>query len=126
MTIDAKPFPLPARPTIYRGIKMRSRLEAEYAAALDTWPDTTWRYEPVCFASPQGQYLPDFAIDLKDGSHIYIEVKPVVVDPPAILRRMEIVWASEPGAGLMLTEQRGERRLWTAMFGIWEMEYEVS
>jgi hypothetical protein len=52
-----------ARPTIYKGIQMRSRLEADYAPHLDTpapgWihepgqvfePD--WDYEPECFAGP--------------------------------------------------------------------------
>lgn len=52
---------LRARPTTYKGVKMRSRLEAGYAQWLDRW-DFTWEYEPECFASERWQYLPDFLV----------------------------------------------------------------
>lgn len=72
---------LKARPTIYKGIQMRSRLEASYAAWLDGC-GFTWDYEPHVFADEKGQYLPDFRI--KDFNligagpipNLYIEVKP--------------------------------------------------
>ena len=59
-----------ARPTLYKGVRMRSRLEALYAAWLDNyrdaeWPDEPfwkWSYEPMAFGSPDGQYLPDFFV----------------------------------------------------------------
>jgi hypothetical protein len=50
-----------ARPTIYKGIQMRSRLEAAYAQHLDA-DNYPWEYEPECFADETGQYLPDFRI----------------------------------------------------------------
>lgn len=110
---------LKARPTVYKGIRMRSRLEATYAAFLDRSEDP-WVYEPCCFASEAGQYLPDFRIDdLRPGtgepSRWYIEVKPAYLlaypdKVEAVQRRMEIVWASEPDAGLLLDfPMRGER-----------------
>lgn len=48
-----------ARPTIYKGVEMRSRLEATYAEVCDRhgWG---WRYEPYALASAEGQWLPDF------------------------------------------------------------------
>lgn len=65
------------RQTFYKGVKMRSRLEATAAALFDRF-GAAWQYEPMCFASEAGQYLPDF--------------------------RVEIIWASEPGAGLFILD----------------------
>ncbi len=88
-----------ARPTIYNGIQMRSRLEARYAAHLDA-KRATWEYEPSCFASPKGQYLPDFLIN---GS-IYVELKPISEWPNRFdhLERMHIIRASVMGAALVV------------------------
>lgn len=79
------PTPLTPRATTYNGIKMRSRLEAAHAEQFDAfgWP---WRYEPECFASNGGQYLPDFIIDMLAPDEpfadcrIYVEVKPWIPD----------------------------------------------
>jgi hypothetical protein len=89
-----------ARPTMYRGIQMRSRLEARAAQILDA-KAIAWEYEPCCFASEDGQYLPDFRLD----GTIYVEVKPrPVFDDPAQLavvqKRMQVIRASEPTATL--------------------------
>lgn len=120
-----------ARPTVYRGIKMRSRLEADFARFLDSPRAEAegWQYEPQCFAGPNGQYLPDFR--LSSGS--YIEVKPATISRPnaeLAIRKMEIVWESEPGAclvmirwvyGLAFPEAGaiafGNDRRWTAFVG---------
>jgi hypothetical protein len=103
-----------ARPTMYKGIQMRSRLEADYAAALDA-KGAAWEYEPTCFASDSGQWLPDFRID-EPGGVTYVELKPAYlldrqdnedmrmnVDRiDTFLQRMEIAWHSEPDAWLEL------------------------
>lgn len=111
---------------MYRGIQMRSRLEAEYAAELDRCiptPSLTmvrWDYEPMCFAGVGGQYLPDFRVDFRSthGPHrVYIEVKPIVDDPVPLMRRMEIIWESEPDVQLTLVERRGAERTWAARAG---------
>lgn len=95
--------PLKARPTTYKGIEMRSRTEAAYAAHLDA-AGITWEYEPRCFADETRQYLPDFLIlDLRYPT--YVEVKgahPPKEEVEAIKKRMEVIWASEPDAFLML------------------------
>lgn len=93
-----------ARPTTYRGILMRSRLEAQWAARFDVlcWD---WEYEPRCFADATGQYLPDFRIACKAGAPpIYVEIKPPMGGSALLeaLRRMTIVWTSEPDAFLWL------------------------
>ena len=49
-----------AQPTTYKGIVMRSRLEADWAATLDQLA-IEWLYEPQLLRLPSGQrYLPDF------------------------------------------------------------------
>jgi hypothetical protein len=89
---------------MYKGVAMRSRLEANFAAALDKWGHP-WVYEPHCFADETGQYLPDFRIDIGQGQHAYVEVKPPSIteeELAAAQRRMEIIWSSEPSVGLSL------------------------
>lgn len=88
--------PYYGRPTTYRGVRMRSRLEAATAAAFDRY-NVPWEYEPEALQGSTGQYLPDFtvivdivgAIPLNDPDFpdchdiywhkdelLYVEVKP--------------------------------------------------
>lgn len=111
-----------ARPTTYNGIKMRSRLEARYAAVFDQ-AGFSWTYEPGCFASPRGQYLPDFELhDVEIGRafvpgwldpfmpervrSVYVEVKPPNHDFRMVCPRMEIVTASDRDAALLLVSDK--------------------
>jgi len=91
-----------ARPTTYKGIRMRSRLEAGYAAHLDalTWLDrSTWEYEPRAFANQDGQYLPDFVVN----GNRFIEVKPdSETNLDGVLRRMHIIRDTHPDAVLFV------------------------
>lgn len=109
-----------ARPTTYRGIQMRSRLEARVAAWFDSRPDEwgEWEYEPRAFGGQRGQYLPDFAWPTMRPPS-YIEVKPTTELGMPVLGRMEIILESEPaatlmvmvpGAGVWLSHER--RRSW--------------
>lgn len=104
---------IPARPTVYKGIQMRSRLEADYASALDR-DDVPWKYEPTCFGGDSGQWLPDFAL-YEGPATIYVELKPAYLiewDTPElegvysradeILKRMSVAFESEPEAYLSL------------------------
>lgn len=93
-----------ARPTTYKGIQMRSRLEAAWAAHFDKhgW---TWEYEPMCFADESGQYLPDFAVRTSpDMNPTYVEIKPPLPDDTirTVARRMSIIWHSEPTVELLI------------------------
>jgi hypothetical protein len=106
------PSEIKARPTLYRGIQMRSRLEADYAAHLDVKHPGNWEYEPECFAGPAGQWLPDFRVN----GTVLQEVKPASLlkrrndegDPgltdrvDLILKQMTVAWESDPGVILEL------------------------
>lgn len=74
-----------AKPTEYKGISFRSRLEARWAAMFDIlgW---TWEYEPEC----DGFYIPDFLLHGPRGQRVYVEVKPMATflgDRPAIVAK---------------------------------------
>jgi hypothetical protein len=99
-------------PTLYKGIRMRSRLEADYAGALDR-DGFTWDYEPECFAGDGLQWLPDFH-EVKEYEDLgkrdaWVEVKPAslldrktgvdhVGEIDKILTRMSVIWLSKPDA----------------------------
>lgn len=96
---------IPARPTTYRGIQMRSRLEALYAAAMDA-NGVTWEYEPRAFANERGQYLPDFLV-IDGPLRYYVEVRPTVERGLLAPERMAIIWDSEPDAELFVWIDEG-------------------
>lgn len=104
-----------ARPTVHRGVRMRSRLEAAVAAAFDDG-GVEWQYEPAAFqAVGGGQYLPDFCVLLPVLTDafapswgprlVYIEVKPTIeaANEASRDKRMEAIWSSEPDALLVVT-----------------------
>lgn len=88
-----------ARPTVYNGIAMRSRLEARFASWLDqdVDPSAAWEYEPRAYGSVEGQYLPDFQVH---GWHrpLFVEVKPTEEAAWAATARIRPLFASEPTA----------------------------
>lgn len=91
-----------ARPTTYAGVKMRSRLEAGFAQWLDR-AHLAWSYEPRCYASKKGQWLPDFEVFVpvvnKEDADVWLfDVKPQGWRDDAQLRRWtDIVAESDPG-----------------------------
>lgn len=106
---------LAARPTTYRGIEMRSRLEATVAAHLDDW-GYDWKYEPRAFADRHGQYLPDFVIYINGKFKLVLEVKGEMVMDDDPFQRMRAVWSSEPQAWLAIVEAE------TIKDGYWAIE----
>jgi len=60
-----------AIPTLYKGVRLRSRLEARWACVFDQvyWD---WEYEPF---DAKG-YIPDFIIRRRIGNYI-VEIKPI-------------------------------------------------
>lgn len=94
------------RTTFYNGIRMRSRLEAAFAAWLDE-RELTWRYEPHAFATAHGQYLPDFLVE-HDATRVYIEIKPTlghVTD--LVVANRDIIRASQPAAQFVVVVPHG-------------------
>jgi predicted nuclease of restriction endonuclease-like RecB superfamily len=113
--------PLPARVTTYRGVPMRSRLEAHWAQRLDGL-GANWWYEPRRFTDETGQYLPDFKVVLPADTTVYLEVKGSWPenDLDDLRSRMGIVWSSEPDALLMLAVGRD---VWLGTFdGGWNYQ----
>jgi hypothetical protein len=109
-------YTIPARRTIYNGIPMRSRLEARYAAWLDR-QHIHWDYEPNAFASPDGQYLPDFRLHdigiLAGRRTVYVEVKPGPEHfSRAVIDQTLIIFDSEPDACLLLEAAGAAPQLW--------------
>lgn len=90
-----------ARPTTYRGIEMRSRLEAQYAQLMDEHGDD-WEYEPRAFAGRGGQYLPDFVVHSPKYGDIYIEIKPTIENAQLVLPRMQVIHESLPNVPLVV------------------------
>jgi hypothetical protein len=101
-----------ARPTLYAGVLMRSRLEASFAQHLDSL-GFSWEYEPTCFASKDGQWLPDFkcsSVVVGDTKRTcYFEVKPSISREQYVEvyhRAVMTAWASEPDAAVVITRGR--------------------
>lgn len=82
-------YGIAARPTLYRGVQFRSRLEANWAAFFDSvqW---YWTYEPFDCCG----WVPDFAISSKDRigkptRPVLVEVKPVEVFPDEVAEKID-------------------------------------
>lgn len=118
------------RPTIYKGIKMRSRLEAKCAQWLD-FVEAEWQYEPICYADERGQYLPDFVLPkiaaTVGGFHqwrpLVIDAKPTGADVFETLDRMRCVWSSLDSAALAVCWPR--RGTWAGKV-LWEPGADVG
>lgn len=118
--MHSQPIGTPSRPTIYKGIAMRSRLEARWAAGLDEL-GLLWEYEPCAFASHDGQYLPDFRVGRPGYAPWYLEIRgPRITDPVPVQRRMAIIWASDPTARLLLLDDHDQ--WWFGADGDWRGE----
>lgn len=88
----------------YRGIQMRSKLEAEFAWWLDD-QQFRWQYEPRIFGPIGKGYLPDFLVH--ELGHAYIEVKPTLKKADAAKERMKVIWTEEPDAVLVIVSGDG-------------------
>ena len=88
---------LKPRPTTYRGIQMRSRMEAHFAADLDA-AGLDWEYEPRAYGGPKGQWLPDFVVHRKGMPDTFIEVKPTEQHAIDAVDRVCVIFDSEPGS----------------------------
>jgi hypothetical protein len=77
----------PAIPTRYKGINMRSRLEARWAAMFDLW-GWRWEYEPLELHG----YVPDFLVHL--DTPLLVEVKPAVARDASVEETIRKIEAS--------------------------------
>ncbi len=80
-----------AIPTVYHGVRFRSRLEARWASFFDSqkWD---WSYEPLDLKG----YIPDFLVDFDchDMHNTLVEVKPLISLNHGLqfCRKIERVW----------------------------------
>lgn len=90
------------RPTVYKGVRMRSRLEAGFAQWLNS-VQREWAYEPQAFTASDGwQYLPDFRtkFQFQDSlTTVYIEVKPATWAPSETGRPHELAARAQAAIG---------------------------
>jgi hypothetical protein len=78
----------------------RSRLEADYARALDM-SGQAWEYEPCTFRAGKRVWVPDFR--LGDGTYVELKNQDLSADETAAqLRRIAVAFAAEPGATVRL------------------------
>lgn len=108
---------LESRRTAYRGVLMRSRLEAAFARYLDD-RQIRWIYEPALFGPPGRGYLPDFRLVRDDGWH-FAEVKPTVAQAEAAKTRIEIIWETYPDAVLVVVSAQQSRWFAAVAGGEW-------
>lgn len=96
-----------SEPTEYRGVQMRSKLEADFARHLDR-KGIEWTYEPAIFGPRGSGYLPDFLLNA-NVEPAYVELKPTIAQALAAQRRMEIIWQQRPEAVLVVVSTEDNR-----------------
>lgn len=89
---------LPHQPTIYRGTRYRSRLEARWAVFFDTLQIPA-QYEPTPVRLPSGVYIPDFWLPT---NLLYIECKPQPHARPVLARLAELTHATDRRCALLV------------------------
>jgi hypothetical protein len=103
--------------TVYHGVTMRSRLEADFARHLDGL-GMSWVYEPTLFGPVGRGYLPDFRLDLGERP-CYVEVKPTLREAVAAQRRMRVIWTAYPTATLIVACAQESRYFAAEAGGPW-------
>jgi hypothetical protein len=108
-----------AKPTTYRGTTYRSKLEARWAVLFDVL-GLPFEYEPKCFRTPEGGYLPDFYVlaprpfwlEIKGPEPIerdYVRARHVVKQTKAKFRFLVGPLPAAPSRGILRTRiLRGE------------------
>ena len=81
-----------ALPTMYRGTRYRSRLEARVAAAFDAAP-IPYQYEPEGLQIGDVYYLPDFRLT---AANVWVEVKPTWEAVKAETKAQALAAARQP------------------------------
>lgn len=107
-----------AEPTDYRGVHMRSRLEADFARHLDG-KGIEWIYEPEIFGPLGRGYLPDFLLT-SGPEPCYVEIKPTIEQAESAKLQMPVIWVHKPSALLLIVSAEGNRFYARAPWQPWE------
>jgi hypothetical protein len=94
-----------ARPTTYKDIEFRSRLEVRFAWHLDGLGEK-WAYEPRVYGPKGRGYLPDFQI-LGAVHPTFIEVKPTIAQAEAAKAKVSVIWETHPDALILIAAAEG-------------------
>jgi hypothetical protein len=119
-----------AKPTVYKGVSFRSRLEARAAAAFDRqrW---AWRYEYDTYQAGGTGYVPDFYIVEPDsGLDYWVEVKPnqAAVDDDHKARQFArttsdpVFYAIEGESFLHRPEDPWDSEVWVSPLRLWRID----
>lgn len=121
-----------AKPTEYRGVLFRSRLEARAAAAFDRqrW---TWRYEYDTYQAGGTGYIPDFYVVQQDGLTAWIEVKPnmAMVEDDHKARQFartttdEVFYGVEGESFLHRPEDPWDSEVWVTPLHLWHVDADL-
>lgn len=80
-----------AKPTVYKGIHFKSKLEAQWAAFFDEL-NLSWQYEKDTFPLPDGRvYVSDFTVQSEYGYAVY-EIKPAGIKSPKFKAAQELFY----------------------------------
>lgn len=105
------------KPVTYRGVGMRSKLEADFAHHLDSL-GIRWVYAPAIFGPRDAGYLPDFRLIRDDGWH-FVELKPTLDQAEAAKTRIAIIWQTFPDAALIVVSAEESRWFASVAGGEW-------
>lgn len=94
-----------ARPSVYKGVAFRSRLEVRFAFHLDLLGET-WVYEPRVYGPKGRGYLPDFEI-IGATRPTFIELKPTRKQAEAAKAKVAVIWETHPGALIIIAAAQG-------------------
>lgn len=94
-----------ARPTVYKDIEFRSRLEVRFAWHLDALGEK-WAYEPRTYGPKGRGYLPDFQM-LGALRPTFIEVKPTIEQGEAAKTKVAVIWETCPDALILIACEEG-------------------
>ena len=93
-------YDIKSKPTVYKNVKFRSRLEARWAAFFDLigW---RWQYESHDFNG----WTPDFIVYGSDDRFILIEIKPFIDDAVLIECKAKAIKSKFKGYSILLSNE---------------------
>lgn len=121
-----------AKPTVYKGVSFRSRLEARSAAAFDR-QGCSWRYEYDTYQAGGTGYVPDFYVVDRSGVAVWVEVKPnqAAVDDDHKARQFArtviepVFYAIEGESFLHRPEDPWDSEVWVSPLHLWQIDSEM-
>lgn len=114
-------YDIKSKPTVYKNVKFRSRLEARWAAFFDLigW---RWQYEAYDFNG----WTPDFAVYGSAGSILFIEVKPIVTIEYAREYSTKLKHVKPTVNAIMISPEFDECKSYGSLFAGYQISHKSS